>query len=170
MTSPRAPYVEHAYNYDPQSRHNSENKAANIVTMSYTYKHKERTKQKGINHDALLKLVMSKHIRKGAIVHLDSAMWEGDTYVSGTTTYRHMPERDTDIASSWGAGRFGPCAISYCQARIEGVIMFHEYAPLAAFIGLILVIAGSAAFGRKPSLLSLALVAIGVALNVTPYL
>lgn len=26
--------------------------------------------------DALLKLVMSKHIRKGAIVHLGSAMWE----------------------------------------------------------------------------------------------
>ena len=48
--------------------------------------------------------------------------------------------------------------------------MFHEYAPLASFIGLILVIAGSAAFGQKPSMLSLALVAIGVALNVTPYL
>ena len=48
--------------------------------------------------------------------------------------------------------------------------MFHQYAPLAAFIGLILAIAGSAAFGQKPSLLSLALVAIGVALNVTPYL
>lgn len=48
--------------------------------------------------------------------------------------------------------------------------MFHQYAPLAAFIGLLLAIAGSAAFGKKPSLLSLALVAIGVALNVTPYL
>lgn len=48
--------------------------------------------------------------------------------------------------------------------------MIHQYAPLAAFIGLILAIAGSAAFGRKPSLLSLALVAIGTALNVTPYL
>lgn len=48
--------------------------------------------------------------------------------------------------------------------------MFHQYAPLAAFIGLILAIAGSAAFGQKSSLLSLALVAIGVALNVTPYL
>ena len=48
--------------------------------------------------------------------------------------------------------------------------MFHQYAPLAAFIGLILAIAGSAAFGQKPSLLSLALVAIGTALNVTPYL
>lgn len=48
--------------------------------------------------------------------------------------------------------------------------MFHEYAPLVAFIGLILAIAGSVAFGQKPSLLSLAPVAIGVALNVTPYL
>lgn len=48
--------------------------------------------------------------------------------------------------------------------------MFHEYAPLAAFIGLILAIAGSAAFGQKPSRLSLALVAIGTVLNVTPYL
>ena len=48
--------------------------------------------------------------------------------------------------------------------------MFHEYAPLAAFFGLILAIAGSAAFGQRPSLLSLALVAIGAVLNVTPYL
>lgn len=48
--------------------------------------------------------------------------------------------------------------------------MFHQYAPLAAFIGLLLAIAGSAAFGQKPSLLSLAPVAIGVVLNVTPYL
>ena len=48
--------------------------------------------------------------------------------------------------------------------------MFHVYAPLAAFIGLILAIAGSAAFGQKPSPLSLALVALGTALNVTPYL
>lgn len=48
--------------------------------------------------------------------------------------------------------------------------MFHEYAPLVAFIGLILAIAGSAAFGQRQSLLSLALVAIGAALNVAPYL
>lgn len=48
--------------------------------------------------------------------------------------------------------------------------MFHQYAPLAAFIGLILAIAGSAAFGQRPSLFSLALVAIGTILNVTPYL
>lgn len=51
--------------------------------------------------DALLQLVLSKRIRKGAIVHLGSAMWEGDTYVCGTTTYRRMPERDTDRASAW---------------------------------------------------------------------
>lgn len=48
--------------------------------------------------------------------------------------------------------------------------MFHQYAPLAAFIGLLMAIAGSTAFGQRPSLLSLALVAIGAALNVTPYL
>lgn len=48
--------------------------------------------------------------------------------------------------------------------------MYHHLAPLAAFIGLILAIAGSAAFGHKSSLLAFALIAIGVALNVTPYL
>ena len=48
--------------------------------------------------------------------------------------------------------------------------MFHEYAPLAAFIGLMLAIAGSASFGQRPNLLSLALVAIGAVLNVMPYL
>lgn len=48
--------------------------------------------------------------------------------------------------------------------------MYHQLAPLAAFIGLILAIAGSVAFGHKSTLLSLALVAIGVVLNVTPYL
>ena len=48
--------------------------------------------------------------------------------------------------------------------------MFHHLAPLAAFIGLILAIAGSAAFAQKPSLLALALVAIGTVLNVTPYI
>lgn len=48
--------------------------------------------------------------------------------------------------------------------------MFHQYAPLAAFIGLILAMVGSAMFARKPSRLSIALVAIGTALNVTPYL
>ena len=48
--------------------------------------------------------------------------------------------------------------------------MIHQYAPLAAFIGLLLAIAGSTWFGQKPNLLSLALVAIGAALNVAPYL
>ena len=47
--------------------------------------------------------------------------------------------------------------------------MYHHLAPLAAFIGIILAIAGSAMFARKPSLLSVALVTIGVALTVTPY-
>lgn len=48
--------------------------------------------------------------------------------------------------------------------------MLHQYAPLAAFIGLIIAIAGSAMFARKPSLLALALVTLGTALNVAPYL
>lgn len=47
--------------------------------------------------------------------------------------------------------------------------MFHKYAPLAAFIGLILALAGVAMFARKPSLLAVALVIIGSALVVTPY-
>lgn len=48
--------------------------------------------------------------------------------------------------------------------------MYHQYASLAAFTGLILAVTGSAMFARKPSLLAVALVAIGTALNVTPYL
>lgn len=51
--------------------------------------------------DALVQLVSLGHIRKGATVHLGSAMWVGDTYVSGTTTYRHTPERDTEQYSAW---------------------------------------------------------------------
>ena len=47
--------------------------------------------------------------------------------------------------------------------------MFHQYASLAAFIGLMLAIAGSAMIARSPSLLAVALVTIGVALTVTPY-
>lgn len=47
--------------------------------------------------------------------------------------------------------------------------MYHHLAPLAAFIGLIMAIAGSAMFARKPSLLSVGLVFIGAALTVTPY-
>lgn len=47
--------------------------------------------------------------------------------------------------------------------------MFHQYAPLAAFIGLILAIAGSAMFARKPSLLAVAMVTIGAALTGAPY-
>lgn len=48
--------------------------------------------------------------------------------------------------------------------------MYHHLAPLAAFIGLIMVIAGSAAFGQKSRLWALALVAIGAALNTAPYI
>lgn len=48
--------------------------------------------------------------------------------------------------------------------------MYHQYASLAALIGLILAIAGSAMFAQKPSALSLAMVALGTTLNVTPYL
>ena len=48
--------------------------------------------------------------------------------------------------------------------------MFHQYATLAALIGLILATAGSAMFARKPSMLAFSLVALGTALNVTPYL
>lgn len=47
--------------------------------------------------------------------------------------------------------------------------MLHHYAPLAAFIGLILAIAGSAMFARNPRLLAVAMFSIGVALTVTPY-
>lgn len=48
--------------------------------------------------------------------------------------------------------------------------MYHHLAPLAAFIGLLLAIAGSVMFAQKPSLLALALVVIGTALNATPYI
>lgn len=47
--------------------------------------------------------------------------------------------------------------------------MYHHLAPLAAFIGLIIAVAGSAMFARKPSLLAVALVTIGAALTATPY-
>lgn len=67
--------------------------------------------------DALLQLVHLKHIRKGAIVHLGSAMWEGDTYVSGTTTYRHMPERDTGRYSTWEL--VGSGLVQYLTAKPE---------------------------------------------------
>lgn len=67
--------------------------------------------------DALLQLVQLKHIRKGATVHLGSAMWEGDTYVCGTTTYRHMPERDTEIDSAWEL--VGSDLVQYLTAKPE---------------------------------------------------
>lgn len=67
--------------------------------------------------DALLKLVQLRRIRKGATVHLGSAMWEGGTYVSGTTTYRHMPERDTDFSSAWEL--VGSDLVQYLTAKPE---------------------------------------------------
>ena len=50
---------------------------------------------------ALLYLLLHAHIRKGAIVQLGSAHWEGDTYVGGVYTYRHMPELDKEQGSAW---------------------------------------------------------------------
>ena len=67
--------------------------------------------------DALLQLLRLRHIHKGAIVHLGSVMWEGDTYVCGTTTYRHIPERDTDFASAWEL--VGSDLVQYITAKPE---------------------------------------------------
>lgn len=67
--------------------------------------------------DALLKLVQLSHIRKGATVHLGSAMWEGDTYVCGTATYRHIPERDMDFDSAWEL--VGSDLVQYLTAKPE---------------------------------------------------
>ena len=67
--------------------------------------------------DALLKLVQLRHVRKGATVYLGSAMWEGDTYVSGTTVYRHIPERDTGFASAWE--QVGLDIVQYITAKPE---------------------------------------------------
>ena len=67
--------------------------------------------------DALLKLVQLRHIRKGATVHLGSAMWEGDTYVCSTTTYRHMPELDTELFSVWVL--VGSDLLEYLTAKPE---------------------------------------------------
>ena len=67
--------------------------------------------------DALLKLVQLNHICNGATVHLGSAMWYGDTYVSGTTSYRHIPERDTDFASAWEL--VGSDLVQYITAKPE---------------------------------------------------
>lgn len=67
--------------------------------------------------DALLQLVQLSHIRKGATVHLGSTMWEDDTYVCGTTTYRHMPERDKELGSAWEL--VGADLIQYLAAKPE---------------------------------------------------
>lgn len=50
-------------------------------------------------------------------LRVDSAMWEGDTYVSGTTTYRHMPELDTELASVWVL--VGSDLLKYLTAKPE---------------------------------------------------
>jgi hypothetical protein len=65
--------------------------------------------------DALLQLVQLRHIRKGATVHLGSAMWEGNTYVCGTTTYLHIPDRDTELYSAWQL--VGSDLVQYCTAK-----------------------------------------------------
>lgn len=67
--------------------------------------------------DALLQLVLLRHIRAGATVHLGSVMWEGDTYVSGTVAYRHIPGRDTDFASAWEL--VGSDLVQYITAKPE---------------------------------------------------
>ena len=67
--------------------------------------------------DALLQLVQLRHIRKGATVHLGSAMWEGDRYVCGTTTYRHIPERDKELGSAWEL--VGSGYVQYITAKPE---------------------------------------------------
>ena len=67
--------------------------------------------------DALLQLVLLKHIRKGAIVCLGSAMWEGDKYVSGTTTYRHMPSVSHGQFSAWEL--VGSDFVQYIAAKPE---------------------------------------------------
>lgn len=48
--------------------------------------------------------------------------------------------------------------------------MFQQYAPIAVFVGLILVIAGLVMLARKDSLVALGLVALGELLNVALYL
>lgn len=67
--------------------------------------------------DALLQLVRLRQIRKGATVHLGSAMWCGDTYVCATTTYRHMPEHDTELVSAWEL--VGSDLVQYLTAKLE---------------------------------------------------
>lgn len=51
--------------------------------------------------DALFYLVQAAHVRKGATIHLGTAFWDGDEYVSRITTYRHIPERDRERYSAW---------------------------------------------------------------------
>lgn len=51
--------------------------------------------------DALNEGIKAAHIRKGATVSIGSSQWIDGEYVATTTTYQHVPERDTDHYSAW---------------------------------------------------------------------
>lgn len=51
--------------------------------------------------DALNEGIKAAHIRNGATVSIGSAQWADGEYVASTTTYQHIPERDTDRYSAW---------------------------------------------------------------------
>lgn len=67
--------------------------------------------------DALLCLAKAAHIRKGAIVKLGRAYWEGDRFVQHVYEYRHMPERDLEHASAWEL--VGSDQVQYFSAKPE---------------------------------------------------
>lgn len=67
--------------------------------------------------DALLWLVQTKHICKGATVRLGMAMWDGDTYVCGCITYRHRAALDKEHLSTWEL--VGSGIIQYITAKPE---------------------------------------------------
>lgn len=66
---------------------------------------------------ALLCLVMAAHIRKGAVIKLGCAYWEGDRFVSHVYEYHHIPERDLDFASAWELE--GSSLIQYVTSKPE---------------------------------------------------
>lgn len=51
--------------------------------------------------DALLRLLMAEHIRKGATIKLGCAYYDGDSFISNVYEYHHITERDLDFASVW---------------------------------------------------------------------
>lgn len=67
--------------------------------------------------DALSRLVMGAHIRKGATIKLGCAYWEGDSFVSHVYEYHHITERDLDFASVWELE--GSSLILYIVAKPE---------------------------------------------------